>query len=396
MFGFLQKALTVGSCSQVLYLSGMPGAGKTASVHEVVGALRRRGSNCPLFKFVQVNAMRHNNPSAVFVEIWRCIFNKQVKRHAEACAALNQYFASNDVSREPIILFLDEVDGLLAHAQVVLYRVLDWLSHPNARLAIVAVANTIDLPERLLPRVASRLNVVRINFPPYTRAQLQAIVHDRLCRGGVGGIFSQDALGLCAARVAACSGDARKLLQVCNRAVQCLQEELGEGEVEHYACKKTDKELIGTAHIIQAETMLLRSNPATSAIQRLGLKAQRLLLAIIIELRQHEESPPMLHSVVRRYERLMSLYEQREATQRGEAAPCQLHSRHNEDAHFTVQRLEAMSIIKLHAANNLNSALVTLGQSLDEEGVINMLTAQEDGQELARELQDKGSRLFAP
>lgn len=39
----------------------------------------------------------------------------------------------------------------------VLYNLFEWPMRPGARLAVIAVANTLDLPERLLPRIASRL-----------------------------------------------------------------------------------------------------------------------------------------------------------------------------------------------------------------------------------------------
>ena len=38
-----------------------------------------------------------------------------------------------------------------------LYNLFEWPMRPGARLAVIAVANTLDLPERLLPRIASRL-----------------------------------------------------------------------------------------------------------------------------------------------------------------------------------------------------------------------------------------------
>ena len=45
---------------------------------------------------------------------------------------------------------------------------------------VVGISNTMDLPERLLPRVESRLNIRRVNFLPYSHADISAIIIDRL------------------------------------------------------------------------------------------------------------------------------------------------------------------------------------------------------------------------
>jgi hypothetical protein len=42
------------------------------------------------------------------------------------------------------------------------------------------IANTMDLPERMLPRIASRLGLHRISFGPYSHTQLQQILATRL------------------------------------------------------------------------------------------------------------------------------------------------------------------------------------------------------------------------
>lgn len=64
----------------------------------------------------------------------------------------------------------------------VLYNLFEWPGRKNSRLAVIGVANTMDLPERLLQRIASRLAGRRLNFHPYTRAQLAAILSQRLAQ----------------------------------------------------------------------------------------------------------------------------------------------------------------------------------------------------------------------
>ncbi|KAJ2376875.1 Origin recognition complex, subunit 1, partial [Coemansia sp. RSA 2603] len=90
-------------------------------------------------------------------------------------------------------------------------------------LVVVAIANTMDLPERMLHhKVSSRLGLTRINFQPYTHQQLITIVQSRLegCEA-----FDDDAVELCARKISAVSGDARRALDVCRRAVEIVEAE---------------------------------------------------------------------------------------------------------------------------------------------------------------------------
>jgi len=62
--------------------------------------------------------------------------------------------------------------------------------------------------------------MARVDFRPYKRDQLQAIVHARLKAAAEGlndrtTVMEPDAIKLAAARVAAVSGDARRVLDVC-------------------------------------------------------------------------------------------------------------------------------------------------------------------------------------
>lgn len=58
---------------------------------------------------------------------------------------------------------------------------LDWPTKISAQLVVITIANTMDLPERvLMSRVTSRLGLTRVTFQPYNHKQLQEIVITRL------------------------------------------------------------------------------------------------------------------------------------------------------------------------------------------------------------------------
>jgi len=66
---------------------------------------------------------------------------------------------------------------LWTRKQTVMYNVFDWPTKRHARLTVVAIANTMDLPERMLmSRVASRLvgrAIVYIQTKPFMVELLQ-------------------------------------------------------------------------------------------------------------------------------------------------------------------------------------------------------------------------------
>mmetsp|Transcript_2957 Transcript_2957/g.7332 ORF Transcript_2957/g.7332 Transcript_2957/m.7332 type:complete len:232 (+) Transcript_2957:360-1055(+) len=112
-------------------------------------------------------------------------------------------------------LLVDELDYLVTRKQTGLYNLYEWPTRPNSKLVVLGIANTMDLPERMLPRIASRLGFRRISFAPYSYQQLDKVIHSRLKQLDA---FDSKAIELCSRKVAAVSGDVRKALQICRQA----------------------------------------------------------------------------------------------------------------------------------------------------------------------------------
>jgi origin recognition complex subunit 1 len=56
------------------------------------------------------------------------------------------------------VVLMDELDQLVTAKQDVIYNFFNWPTLVNSRLVVIAVANTMDLPERVMTgRVRSRL-----------------------------------------------------------------------------------------------------------------------------------------------------------------------------------------------------------------------------------------------
>ena len=71
LYYYLLKSLTIFCPDSCMYISGVPGTGKTATVKEVVKTLEaeRDEGNLQNFKFVEVNGMRVTEPRQAYVEI---------------------------------------------------------------------------------------------------------------------------------------------------------------------------------------------------------------------------------------------------------------------------------------------------------------------------------------
>ncbi|PKA59940.1 hypothetical protein AXF42_Ash015998 [Apostasia shenzhenica] len=206
---FIKGALCEDQCfGRCLYIYGVPGTGKTMTVLTVMRNLR-----------TEVNAGKMT--PYCFVEViyesltghrvgWKKALNLLIKRFSE----------DNRVSKEenqPCVLLVDELDLLLTRNQSVLYNILDWPTKPDSKLIVIGIANTMDLPEKLLPRISSRMGIQRLCFGPYNYQQLQEIISSRL--KGIDA-FEEQAIEFASRKVAAMSGDARRALEICRRAAE--------------------------------------------------------------------------------------------------------------------------------------------------------------------------------
>ena len=130
--------------------------------------------------------------------------------------------------------------------QTLLYRLFEWASRPRSSLALLGIANSIDLTDRFLPRLRQKLRELAdansegaqtclpepelLLFEPYSSAELKDIIVARIARAGWASsdeetpdklhVFSSAAIELCCRKVHATSGDARRALELCRQVSQ--------------------------------------------------------------------------------------------------------------------------------------------------------------------------------
>lgn len=289
--------------SRCLYISGVPGTGKTATVREVIRDLlaNRDAGSLPPFEVVEVNAMTLPDPNLVYAELYAALTGNRNVTPMHAAQLLEKRFSSDTGKADRktkraktvsitkrhdscTILILDEMDVLLARKQKVLYDMLEWPTRKDARMAVIGIANTMDLPERILPRIGSRLGLNRLSYPPYTSSQLQTILEMSLEETRVD--FSAPAIQLCVKKIGSVSGDVRRALELCRRACEILLD--GQDTPEDDDNDEAKKPMVKAEHM-QAAIRDIAGGSRLVALNQLSVY-EKVVLGSAIRLARREGS----------------------------------------------------------------------------------------------------------
>ncbi|XP_059197623.1 origin recognition complex subunit 1 [Centropristis striata] len=277
IYSFVESKITDGT-GGCMYISGVPGTGKTATVHEVMRCLQHAAEVDEIspFTFIEINGMKMTDPHQAYVQILQKLTGQKATAD-HAAALLEKRFSHAAPRKETTVLLVDELDLLWTRKQNVMYNLFDWPTRRHARLVVLTIANTMDLPERIMiNRVASRLGLTRMSFQPYSFKQLQQIITSRLNKLKA---FDEDALQLVSRKVAALSGDARRCLDICRRATEIC--ELSSSS----SSSSSSSGLVGMSHVMEALNEMFSSSYIT-AIKSASLQEQLLLRAVIAEFRR--------------------------------------------------------------------------------------------------------------
>ncbi|CRH03663.1 origin recognition complex subunit 1, putative [Plasmodium relictum] len=286
--GFLESGIKQSGSNQILYISGMPGTGKTATVYSVIQLLQNKSRQklLPPFNVFEINGMNVVHPNAAYQVFYKQLFNKKPPNALNSFKMIDRLFnRSQKDNRNVSILIIDEIDYLITKTQKVLFTFFDWPTKVNSKLVLIAISNTMDLPERLIPRCRSRLAFGRLVFSPYKGDEIEKIIKERLenCKE----IIDHTAIQLCARKVANVSGDIRKALQICRKAFE----------------NKRGQKIV-PRDITEATNQLFDS-PLTNAINYLPWAFKIFLTCIIIELRVLNEFIIPFKKVVNRYKTII-------------------------------------------------------------------------------------------
>ncbi|KAM0790760.1 hypothetical protein ACM66B_004610 [Microbotryomycetes sp. NB124-2] len=273
-----------------LYVSGPPGSGKTAvlnAVHADLSAAREQADSIDVKK--RVRPVMCNCSSILTADHHHAMWSRLatvVDAHLEhaddqkkACTLAE--FKSKIRAAGPLLLILDEVDHLEKHNRHAdLVQLITLSNEPSSTFTLIGVANSLDLPARrdfqdLLAKHGSDPNksLKHLHFKAYSAAEMETIVRKRLSRPMTAPTndspsmpFTDAALRLCTAKIAALSGDIRTVFGVLRTVLQQLQTQ-AKDSFESGEARPAPQ--AGPAHVSRVISAA-RLNSATSADSLLG------------------------------------------------------------------------------------------------------------------------------
>ncbi|KAJ3783927.1 P-loop containing nucleoside triphosphate hydrolase protein [Lentinula aff. detonsa] len=230
-----------GGC---IYISGVPGTGKTATVHAVIRELKRLAENNEInpFTYCEINGLKIPEPSAAYTLLWEVVSGHDVAKDGhlkmsakESLKSLTRHFSGGGgrgrgSGSHACVVLMDELDQVMTAKQDVVYNFFNWPTFAGSKLVVIAVANTMNLPERMTGRVRSRLGMHTINFEPYKTQQLEQIIKARLDGAKASlpstkakELLTVDAIKFIAMKISSISGDARRALDICRRTLELMR-----------------------------------------------------------------------------------------------------------------------------------------------------------------------------
>ena len=308
---FVKTHVIEGKKSGCMYISGAPGTGKTALVSQI---LDEKMADIKNFDVIQINCMlAGTQPKRIFPLIFTEI-TKEVRGVDDSIKELEKLIVNP--KKNNILLLLDEIDQLLTKDQDVLYRIFEWPFLKNSRVCLIGIANSLDMTDRLLPRLKTkRYDPEILSFSAYTHVEIGAMIRNRIDMVGESfpQLFKDDekpsalmmqnaAIELCAKKVAA-YGDFRKAIDVCRYAFEMLEKEIPPTVDETDPLPR-----LTVKHVLKVIDLSFGSgNPTVAKILSLT-PHQKTLLVVIALMEREKYNPKSIFSVDTTIMRIFEVY----------------------------------------------------------------------------------------
>lgn len=235
-----------GSCT---YISGPPGTGKSALVHQVLESLRED----PSYSVSIVNCLGLTSAGQVYDKLVQDLLPTSNSK-ATPEARLKRLFTTKKPVPVSYVVMLDEIDSLVDNECAILYNIFEWALLPSSSLTLIGIANALDLTDRFLPKLKSRgLKPQLLPFLPYTAQQISSIITERLrsllpetrtSSADFVPCVHPAAIQLCGKKIASQTGDLRKAFSLVRRAIDQVEKESQSARVQQSPTKNALSEIV--------------------------------------------------------------------------------------------------------------------------------------------------------
>ena len=147
-----------------IYISGPPGTGKTTCLKHLIktlptdsGIISNGKNEIKEPHCIFINCMALKNGNAIYEKIAENLSAFVDTTNSgdsidSAKKALEEAIVGNQINQK-VLLVLDEIDQLDSKSNEVLYSLFEWPYLRNSNLVLVGIANSLDLTDRILPRL---------------------------------------------------------------------------------------------------------------------------------------------------------------------------------------------------------------------------------------------------
>lgn len=188
-----------------------------------------------------------------------------------------------------ILLILDEIDGMLEgkDCEEIVGSLISLASAKESRLVIIGIANSIDLMQQFMRpgAILHRFNLKPKNvvFPTYLRDQVSQLIRERLSRLP-GPVFDNRAIEFCARKIANGTGDMRRALSAASLAVDFATKEFSNRPLNGENQTISPSPLVGMSHMARALSKVSggigASNEHVNSIRTLPVP-QQLIMCVV-------------------------------------------------------------------------------------------------------------------
>lgn len=229
------------------------------------------------FKSVFINCMTVKTASSIYSKITEGLgFSDQTLEGLQ-----------KGVRKHACVVILDEVDQLQSYNQQILYSLFELVKLKDSKVVLVGIANSLDLTDKTVPLLqAYGCRPQLYNFAPYSDKQIIDILKSRLAEHS--SIIKPMALTFLAKKVATCTGDVRKALDICRRAVEIVERQVRQQRIltarAGPTCSPQKQVLVDITHISQvlSDVFNTRARGNQDLHTTLPLQQKLLLCSILV------------------------------------------------------------------------------------------------------------------